>query len=402
MQQLRQATSSSFSFVRRNRRIIAVLGATAAAAGATFAYFGYRYNQVVGDGLRQEREAGLQHLWRQYEVNEETVQELMNRLVSLMRKVVWARTPAEELVDRLRRKDDGIGIAEDSDNGGIVDRKSLWERLKTLSFVRLLSSTWAIALVHLQLVARINLVARYAGNSGATGLVDAPVKALPGGRLSIKTQKAFLEMTRKKLFEDGHMHEIVTSLEKIVEEIAGGIPLTEKVGREEMKALLRRISKQFALREENNILSARYMMSDTETCVDSDADNEEMAPDENLIALQEEICDLCELLDFRGVLESSVEHIIEQIDKEIEKLFPEDSLVPLAKAVPFLINISDELTTVVDKEDVGVTNVSSSNDNKRGELLESVFVALSRNPPLKRFAAATFLSGEQDYGATNN
>ena len=387
-EQLQRVTASSWSFVRRNRRIIALLGATAAATGAAFAYFSYQYQQVVVSGLRRERELGLQSLWQQFEKNNATILELIQSLQKPMKDAVWRHTPVEDVLLRLRQSTESKADENDSRH----DKKKLWEELRVLSITRLLGCMWALVITHVQLIARINLIARYTSSDGAGEMGSVQIKPLPGGKLRVSTQKSFLEGAKVQLTQSDMMGELLEKLQEIVEQETESIPLSKRLTAMEMSTLLKTISTHFLeTKAPNPFRSVRNTTSDH----GSDRNAQEYS-DSNLDLLNKELCDVTEALDVDMFLQSLTDYVLEQVSKCLNDQMPENTDLPMAKVVPLLSTISNKIFVVDDMQDTSPTGEQDSDGCVAFKPLSQDLMQHARS---KRFGAAIFLSGEQDYAA---
>lgn len=395
---------------------LVLLGAGAVTA---FGYFQRQYGAITA-ALDGERIKGSRSLRAVYLASHRTVISTLRALLSPGRERVFTceQADADGLVAKLKTLRNG------------KEKKKAWEELKIASIVRLVVSVYYLVEVYLVLLVQVNLVARYSAVDA-----DAPVQNLAGGTFGLESKQRFLSLARSKLFEQGGVEKLVDLVHEVSEEVVGPLRLTELVGPDDVRNLLRdicrRVEAKSGLRahigqevrrvgstpEETYSVSRRmYPVLDARWLLvpripHEDSAGGEDALDQNVKQLVSEALDLCDVLDYDVLLRTNVDALIDVAGGLVNGYvwgvsgMEEGGKVALAPVIAKIANVSKMVlgsgTGPLEKLDAAdesaETDAVDSSKCAHGPFVD----ALLQSGSCEAFGAAVFLSGERTGGDNN-
>lgn len=381
---------SGLRFARRNSAKI-VLFTIAAGAAVTAATYMRRQLAVVNESLASERAEGARKLRVIFVGNMHAVRATFRALLPVM----------ASSLGNVRALDSSECLVRLRERPGLAEREQLFGTLRVAAVTRLASTVYIVSVFYCVLSLQMNLIARYFNAN-----LDAPVQALPSGLLSDLTSKRFLDVARSKLLRPHCIDSIVRQIEQVVRVHVEGIGLTERVGLAEVECLFVNILCDIGTKGMNfEIAGSSASDSDTDVpttpkplqqwlfengLYECDADGGERE-DANYKWLLTESLDLCEILDFNSVVQSTTKDVLSYAMSELkEVLFSRESECtsrPFAHFFARFEGVASDMFKVSDNND-GDDRVSTSVPK-----LERV---LSEAQDCARFSASVFLSGEKE------
>jgi Peroxin-3 len=307
---------AAVGYVGRNKRRFALMSAACACTVGAFVYARQQYNAITA-ALDAERVNGARSLRAVYTASRKTVEFTLRALLRPGRDRVFAcdASNPDALVDYLKRvKDD-------------AEKRQTWDQLKVAAIVRLVSSVYYLVEVYLILLVQVNLVARY-----STADVDAPIEELARGKLDLEAKQNFLSLARRRLFEQGGIESLVAVVEEATAEIVRPVRLTERVGPDDVRSLLRRICRLVEAKSaatgtasagvdsatgvdpsRNDVLAARWLLAAGADGVleGMSSNSSDSVCDANVAFLVDEGLDLCDVLQYDEVLRTSVDALMD-------------------------------------------------------------------------------------------
>lgn len=382
---------SGLRFARRNSTKIAIFTVAAGTAVVVTTYM-RRQLAAVNESLAFERAEGARKLRAVFVGNMQAVRATFRALLPVTASVLGnvRAVDSSEYLAALREKPD------------LAERGRLFEKLRVASVARLTSAVYIVSVLYCVLSLQMNLIARYFNAN-----LDAPVQALPSGLLSDMTSKRFLDVARNRFLDQRCVDAIVRHIEAVVRVHAQEIGLTERVGLADVKGLFTNILRNVGTINVN-FDSAGSRGSNSEANDDNSPkplqqwlfgggvneceEGGEKREDANYEWLLAESLDLCEVLDFNKVIQSTTEEVLAYVLLELKKIMfanedGSENQRPFAHFFARFEGVASSLFKVSDScEDE--SDVTSSS---RG--LEQ---ALSEAQDCARFSASVFLSGEKE------
>lgn len=376
--------------MRRNSGKIALFALASGSAIAAATYM-RRQMRVVDESLEVERTTGARKLRAVFMANSQTVRSAFRALLPIVKDILSGmdRVNASQYVAKLREKREKPFSRK--------EKQELWDKVKVASVTHLMSSTYIMAVLYGALALQMNLLARYTNSN-----LDAPVQALPSGTLSAVTSKNFLDLARKNLLESKRVDFITQRIEEIVKIHVQDTGLAERLSHIDIECLCANILGALeadGLLEENergsvtdelpavdNLGSAHHWLfrygdslSNTPASISRDANYE---------WLVQESLDLCEVLDFNGVVFNSASSVLSFALADFrDEMSNEQKELPFAHILPrFEGMVQRILPAAKDDNENGVPVLVESD-------LEGI---LSSGEESARFAASVFLSGEKE------
>lgn len=393
-----------FTALSRNKRRVAFLTLASTGAAVAFYYARAQY-AVISSALAAERAAGARSLRTVYTASKRTVEATLRALLGPGRDRVAACDAADPdaLVACLK--------AARADDKGAKERT--WDELKVAAIVRLVASVYYVVVVHIVLLVQVNLVARY-----STADADAPVEALGGGRLQLESKQLFLSLARRRLFEHGGIEALVGAVEEATREVVGGMRLSERVGPDDVRGLLRQICRSVegkcglkctseAAPEERvsgglmaqPVLDVEWLLTRPGDYSSDSGESSTALTDFNVRLLVEESLDLCDVLNYGDLLRTSVNALMDVAGGLVDASLwgvgcPEGGrTVALAPVIAKIANVSK---SVLGCPNPDALRAPSGSQNINIAASDGPFVdALLQMGECDAFGAAVFLSGEK-------
>jgi Peroxin-3 len=391
MQRFTVSAASVSGYLRRNTRQIVLISFAGVGAAAAIFYARRQY-QAITNTLDRERVRGSDNLRALYLASKSTADTTLRALLRPGRERLLACEGAnpDPLVILLRSNING------------AEKKDIWERLKVCAIVRLIVSIYYAVLVYVILLVQVNLVARY-----STSNVDAPIQDLSNGTLTLESKQQFLAITRRRLFDEGGIDNLVRLVTEATKEIVGPVLLSEKVGPGDVRILLRQICQKLESRDSlssdtvcdpvdvGDILSAQWLLKPAN----------DVSLDTNVLQLVDESLDVCDALGYSVLVRECVDTLVDTsgalVDGHLWGPSPcmEDKKVAFAPVIAKIANVSRQVLEI----DIEVDRQISSeleDTNDGGSSPDGPFVnALIHAPACQAFGAAVFLSGEREGGS---
>lgn len=390
---------SGLSFARRNGGKIALFTMAAGSALAATAYM-RRQLTAVNASVEHERIEGARRLRAVFVANSQTVKAAFCSLIPLAREVLLAseQVNSASYVEQLRNKPKGR-----------AEKRGLWEEVKVASITHLVSAVYIAALLHSFLLLQMNLLARYTNSN-----LDAPVQPLPRGALSSATSKRYLDLSRSQILRSEKVKVIVQRIKDLVRSNTQTISLTERIGIEDVECVLANILGTMEAEKSplENTRSATdhgdgvkkdplqsvhiWLLSD---CIASGANEDQQTGDRDLNFewLVQESMDLCDVLDFQGLVESSMySALAHALSCLKEDLGPDEPELPFAHFLARFDRLGSDI--------LSTSNRNSETDDGLGIEIKSLGLdqPLSETEDCARFAASVFLSGEKERSDGSN
>lgn len=384
---------SGLRFARRNGGKIALFTLATGSAIAAATYM-RRQLRVVNESLDVERAEGARKLRSVFIANSQTVRSAFRALLPVARDILAATelVNSSAYIAKLREK------PKDR-----KEKQELWEKVKLASVTHLLSAIYIAAVLYSVLSLQMNLLARYTNAN-----LDAPVQALPSGILSAITSKKFLDLARKNLLDGNRIDAIASRIEEIVKIHAQDMGLTERMGPLDIECVCANIlsaietdgptcdseedSAPGVQTTEDPLGSPHHWLF---SCSDSGQDRSgPLVRDANYDWLVQESLDLCEILDFGGVVFSNASVVLSYALSEVkEEMNASEKRLPFAHLLPRFDAMALRIfpTAKTDDEVEGIPDLTETD-------LE---VILSGAEDSARFAASVFLSGEKENARQN-
>lgn len=393
--------AQAWRFLRRNGRRIAVISAAAAATAVAVTY-AHRQYAAMNAALARERAAGATGLRARFVANANTVYATLCALLPVVQGRVFAcpAADADALVAVLK-----AGVE------GREKKQGVWEALKVAALTRLVSSLYLVAMLHSVLLLQVNLLARYSSAD-----MDAPIEALPAGELGMPTKQRFLALARRRLFCGDGVETVVRKVEAVVRAEAAGLGLKVRLGREDVAALLRRVCDALYIElaadaydedgsgtekteraAADNLFDATWLLSEIND--DGTLAEPSSTGDVNFRALVDESLDMCDFLDFGGLVCESADialaHALSDINENLWKTnSAEENRTDTRALAQLLAHINNASSAVLGTlapeapDALGdVTDLASGS---------ALIRALGQSEASERFAASVFLSGERE------
>lgn len=385
------SVQSALRFARRNAGKIALFTVAAGSAIAATTYI-RRQISAVDESMQQERAEGARRLRAAFIANTNTVKAAFCALLPLAREVLLntEQINSSAYIERLRSK------PKDR-----AEKQELWEKVKLSSLTHLVSAIYIVALLHSFLLLQMNLLARYTNSSP-----NAPVQSLPAGQLTGDTSKRFLDLSRARILARGRVDAIVRRVEELVQSNMQDVSLAKRISLSDVEGILTNIlgaieaEKSHGDGDDEGNLSAGcdnplisvhiWLLNDSDGSQDS-ADGTASVTDRNLEWLVQESLDLCEVLDFQGVVESStyivLAHALSCLREQLDPNVPQ---LPYAQFLARFDRVASELFATVNE------NGDEENVSETLSPLQGLGRSLSESEDSARFGASVFLSGEKE------
>lgn len=409
---------SGLQILKANKRRVAFLAVLGAGAVSAFSYARRQYG-VITSALDAERISGARSLRAVYGASRRTVISTLCALLKPGRERIFAceHADADGLVARLKTSVDG------------KEKKATWEELKVAAIVRLIVSVYYVVEVYLVLLVQVNLVARYSAVDA-----DAPIQMLEGRVLELESKQQFMSLARRKLFEDGGVEELVDAVHQVTREVVGPVKLTERVGPDDVRNILRQICRKVESKcgvgtrgssqcdssadpDDDNrppvsvisqqILDARWLLTIREEDSRLSAE-QDGAADPVVRQLVHEALDVCDVLDYDLLLKTNVDALMDVAGGLVDGYvwgvsgMERGGKVALAPVIAKIANVSK---LVLGSEENAQPVHDLSSDSARADMSTVAcgpFVdALVQSGSCDAFGAAVFLSGERTSGTAN-
>lgn len=378
---------SGLRFVRRNSGKIALFTVVTGSAVAAATYM-RRQMRAVNESIEEERTIGARKLRAVFIANSHTVRSAFRALLPIAKDILSGtdRVNALQYITKLREKP--------------LDRQEkeeLWDKVKVASVTHLLSATYIAAVLYSALALQMNLLARYTNSS-----MEAPVQSLPSGTLSAVTSKTFLDLARKNLLDRKRVDVITKRIEELVKIQVQDTGLSERMGHIDVECLcagiLGTIETDAPMDEnereeetgekpaEDNLSSPQHWLFRYEERVSDAAGS--VARDGNYDWLVQESLDLCEILDFSGVVFSNASSVLSYALADFrDEMMRSEAQLPFAHILPRFDGMVQRVFPGGKQEDENGIPMPSDTE------LDGI---LSGGDDSARFAASVFLSGEKE------
>lgn len=410
------ALSGGWSYVARNKRRVALFSMASVGAAAALVYARRQYSAMTA-AIDAERVSGARSLRAVYAASRRTVESTLRALLGPGRERVFAcdASNPDALVARLKAMTDG------------AEKRETWELLKVTAIVRLVVSVYYIVAVYTVLLLQVNLVARY-----STADVDAPIANLEGGRLELESKQRFLSVARRRLFEEGGIEGLVALVEQAAAEVVGPVRLTEKVGPDDVRTLLRRICRRVESRcglragaddgldgpadsvaaqsSDRQVLNASWLL--TVPADGGSAHDGGQVCGSNVRLLVDECLDLCDVLDYDALVRTNVDALMDVagglVDASLWGVSSADGggKVAFAPVIAKIANVSKTVLGTAERrrgsERLSLEACAPADVAGHGTQMDGPFVdALLQVASCDAFGAAVFLSGERSAASGN-
>lgn len=406
----------ALGYIRRNKQRVALMSTAFACTAGAVVYARQQYNAMTA-ALDAERVNGARGLRAVYLASRRTVESTLRALLVPGRDRVFAcdASNPDALVDFLKTVKDE------------AEKRQTWDTLKIAAIVRLVSSVYYLVEIYLILLVQVNLVARY-----STADVDAPIQELARAKLDLETKQKFLSVARRRLFEDGGIERLVAVVEEATTEVVGPVRLTERVGPDDVRNLLRRICRLVEAksatavaghselptdgpdagsgisRADTDVLSARWLLTASTNllCTEEGSEGDDDDLNANVMFLLDECLDLCDVLQHDVALRTSVDALMDVagglVDASLWGISSAESGGKVAFA-PVIARIANVSKLVLDGGQRALAKKRASREmTVSAEQLcvdrpaDGPFVdALLEVSACDAFGAAVFLSGER-------
>lgn len=226
------------NYVVRNRGRIALFTVTAGAAIAAVTYIRRLeatiaqqtgFLSVSDDSAHNERVQGSQRLRRTYQSNVLAIRRAFRALLPNLRT----------LVSNVEAVQSGRALARLRERpSDFAEKQALWEQVKHASLTHVMTAISVTALLYSFLCLQLNLLARYSLSDDS---LHAPVQALPAGLLSSSTSKRYLDLVLRVVLNPFRISHIVSSIHNAVRVSTANLDITQTPSIDELSALLHSI-----------------------------------------------------------------------------------------------------------------------------------------------------------------
>lgn len=392
---------AGLSYARRNRRYITLLS-VAGIGAATAIIYARRQYQALTSALDEERNRGARSLRSVYRATRRTVESTLRALLIPGRERIFSCTHADSdlLVSRLRS--DLVP----------AQKKEIWHSLQIAVFVRLVSSMYYVVVVYVILLLQVSLVARYSAIDE-----DAPIESLSGERLCLQSKQLFLSLSRRRLFEENGIENLVQVVRLAVEEVVGPLKLSEKVSKHDLRDILKRIC--LIVDRRGGIARVDDVRGGTIVQLSQELSKPEFLTPEWLLAvpgtgpdhdisekvtfLVSEALDLCDVLQFGSLIQCSIDSLIDiasdlvDINVGNHPSREADCSIPLASLVPKISNVCQLIFGPEQQVEPAQELENPSFVLETHDVVDGPFVsALLQAAGCDAFGAGVFLSGEKE------
>lgn len=350
--------STALRTIRRHPGKLTLLTVTAGATYFASTYLRRNLNTLEAS-IQAERTAGANKLRTVFLSNQHALnlayKALLIRLHRLLEDV--SQLDTTPFIQRLRG-----GVSKD-------EKALVWESVRVASIVKLLVSVYLAAVENAFVTVLVYLLARYSG-----GCAEAPVQLLPGGELSGLVSKHVLGIANLCL-DETCIESAVKSFTKIVTEARDDIPLSKRVGVNDVSGMLGKVMERAY--EDIGLASLPEAWLSETLANEALLDELSVSERRNFTWLLEEALDLCDALDIADVIEHHIYTLLHASRGRLGEMLCESE----EESVPFAYMFARFGT---------VTKELLSGEGTNAEFL------LKDDETAVRFGACVFLSGEKE------